>query len=443
MKRSIGPARLVIAFVAVALTGFATLARAQTVSASWAHYTVTNLGTLGGSVGDGYGGVANNGWVSGDSYLPGDQTEHAALWRLDAMGQPVITDLGTVGGLNSSTGFPQNNNRGLIAGQAQGSKIDPLGEYWGVAYVCNNNIGAPCEGYQNLQFGFLWQNGVMTALPTLGGNNSSAAGVNNLSQVAGWAETATKDPSCVPPQVLDFKAVVYGPRRGEVHELPTFPGDAIAAAFMINDNGDVVGASGTCGTPALSAPSHAVLVHAVLWRNGQAFNLPGLGGVMNNAAFAINNAGQIAGISDPTGDATTYAVLWQNGGITNLGTLPGDVSSVANDINAQGQVVGVSCDANFNCRAVLWNHGVAIDLNSLIPPESPLYLTYGGGINDRGEIAGTAILKSNPNEQPAFLAIPAPTGQIAGDSAQKMILPENIRTSLQRRLRLGHPTTQQ
>jgi hypothetical protein len=72
-----------------------------------------------------------------------------------------------------------------------------------------------------------------------------------------------------------------------------------------------------------------------------------------------------------------------------------------------------------------------------------VYLTGAYGINDRGEIAGTTILKSNPNEAPAFLAIPAPAAQIAGDSAQKMILPENIRASLQRRLRLGRPTAQQ
>ena len=76
---------------------------------------------------------------------------------------------------------------------------------------------------------------------------------------------------------------------------------------------------------------------------------------MNNAAIAINNAGQIAGISDPPGDATTYAVLWQNGAITNLGALPGDALSVAADINAKGQVVRPSCDANFNCRAFLWD----------------------------------------------------------------------------------------
>ena len=92
---------------------------------------------------------------------------------------------------------------------------------------------------------------------------------------------------------------------------------------------------------------------------------------MNNLPFAINNAGQIAGISDPPGDATTYAVLWQNGAMTNLGVLPGDVLSIAYDINASGQVVGVSCDANFNCRAFLWDKGVMMDLNSLIPPDSP------------------------------------------------------------------------
>jgi probable HAF family extracellular repeat protein len=425
MKRSFGPEMFLIA-----LTGLATLAEAQTPP----HYTIINLGTLGGSVADGYGGPTNNGeWVSGDAYLPENLTEHAVLWRRDVTGHFVIADLGTVavGGLNSSVGQPQKNDIGLIVGNSLGSQIDPLGEYWGVLYGCVNGSSL-CTGWQNLEFGFLWQNGVMTALPTLGGNNSFATGANNLGQVAGWAETATHDPSCVPPQVLDYKAVVYGPKRGEVHELPTLPGDAIAGAAQINDQSDVVGFSGTCGTP-----TGAVAAHAVVWRNGSVFNLGGLGGVMNNAAFAINNSGQIAGISDPPGDATTYGFFWQKGVMTPLYPLRGDVSSVANDINAQGQVVGVSCDANFNCRAVLWDHGAATDLNSLVPTGS-LQLTYGGGINDRGEIAGTAF-DSSTGDSPAFLAIPAPAAIIAGDSAQKMILPENIRASLKRRLRLGHP----
>ncbi len=434
MTRSIGTALLVIA-----LPGFATVAEAQMVSAP-PHYTVTNLGTLGGSASNGYGGVTNNGWVSGDSNLTGNATEHAFVWRND-----VMTDLGTVGGLNSSTPWPQKNMHGLIVGQAQGPETDPLAEYWGVAYVCDA-IGTPCQGFQNLQFGFVWQNGVMTALPTLGGNNSTATAANNLGQVVGWDETDKQGKKCAPPQQLEIKAVVYEPVVKPNQPafyiplvLPTFPGDDLAGALGINDNGDVVGMSGACGTP----DSYALGKHAVLWRNGSVFKLRSLGGQMNNAAIVINDAGQIAGISDLPGDnkpgaiAATRAVLWQNGAITNLGTLPGDYFSLAQDMNAKGQVVGLSCDVNFNCRAFLWDHGVMMDLNTLVPPG--LYLTQAEGINDLGEIAGTAYDPSSLDvPTPAFLAIPEPAAQIAGDSARKMNLPETVRASLQRRLRLGH-----
>jgi probable HAF family extracellular repeat protein len=164
---------------------------------------------------------------------------------------------------------------------------------------------------------------------------------------------------------------------------------------------------------------------------------------MNNLAYVINNAGQIAGQSDVPGDTTTHAVLWQNGAITDLGVLPGDVSSISQDINARCQVVGLSCDSGGNCRAFLWDHGVMIDLNSLIPSDSPLYLYQAEGINDRGEIAGSAFPKGNPAGSLPFLAIPAPAAEIAGESVPKIILPENIRKSLEGRLRLGRPTAQQ
>jgi probable HAF family extracellular repeat protein len=443
MKRSIGTATLVIA-----LTAFATLAEAQTVSGP-PHYTVIRLPTLGGLSSNGYGGVTNNRLVSGDSSLSGDTTEHAFVW---GWRDGVMTDLGTLGGMNSSVPWAQKNNLGLIVGQAQGSQTDPLGEYWGVAYGCLNGAQGICDGSHNVQLGFVWQNGVMKPpLPPLpGGHNSTATGANNLGQVVGWAETGTEDSKCVLPQKLEIHAVVYepvGPVFYKPYALPTFPGDHLAAAFGINDKGDVVGGSGKCGTPATSAQNPAVLVHAVLWRNGRVFDLGGSSGFqgkMNNLALAINNAGQIAGIRDTSDDATTHAVLWQNNSamtMIDLGTLPGDVLSVTADMNAKGQVVGSSCDANFSCRAFLWEKGLGmIDLNSLIPTGSPLYLTGADGINDFGEIAGTSYVQSDPTKTntPAFLAIPAPTGEIAGDSAVKINLPANVRASLQRRLRLGH-----
>jgi probable HAF family extracellular repeat protein len=222
---------------------------------------------------------------------------------------------------------------------------------------------------------------------------------------------------------------------------------ARSAALGINDNGDVVGLSGTCGTPDTSALGR----HAVLWRNGSVFDLGGLGGTMNNYAIVINNAGWIAGNSDLAGDnkpgaiPATRAVLWRNGAITNLGTLPGDYLSLAQDMNGKGQVVGVSCDVNFNCRPFLWDHGMMKDLNSLFTLGSP-QLTFAAGINDDGDIAGTAY-DPVTGESPAFLAIPSPAAQIAGDSVKKMMLPANVRASLQRRLRLrpigGRTTAQQ
>lgn len=393
-------------------------------------YSVINVGALGGNQGAAYGGVNNRGWVIGDANLPGNQTEHGFLWR-----NGVMTDLDTLGGLNSGVPIPVKDDKGLIVGGAQTSTVDPLGEFWGAAGICENSTGTQCQGWQNLGLAFLWQNGVMTALPTLGGNNGQAFGVNNRGQVVGIAETAIYDTSCIPPQVLDFEAVIWGPKVGQIQELPVFPGDSIAAAIAINDRGQVVGTSGTCGVP----DSLALGVHAVLWQNGSVTDLGGFGGVMNNAALATNNGGEVVGISDLPGDTTTHAFLWQNGVMTDLGTLPGDALSIANDINAKGQVVGNSCDVNFNCRAFLWENGVMTDLNALIPPDSPLYLTYGGGINDRGEIAGQAF-DQNTGYTPAFLAIPVAGSQraeVGGSSAPKITRPKKVQNQLRQRRVVG------
>ena len=63
----------------------------------------------------------------------------------------------------------------------------------------------------------------MIPLPTLGGYNGVATQVNNLGEVAGYAENSIPDPHCPPPQVLHFKPVVW--KNGRIHKLPTFRGD--------------------------------------------------------------------------------------------------------------------------------------------------------------------------------------------------------------------------
>ena len=348
------------------------------------HYSVHNLGALGGTSSSA-NGINNKGWVSGSANIPGDTFQHGFLWTEE----DGMKDLGTLGGPNSLVNWPVKDGRGLIVGVSETSMTDSLGEnfcFFGNHLTC---------------LGFLWQDGAMTPLPTLGGNNSFASGINNRGQAVGIAENTTPDPCLTAPQVLDWKPVIWGPEKGEITELPLLPGDSTGAAIAINDKGQIAGASGICKSPSL-----ANAVHAVLWDGGSVIDLGSLGGTTHNAATAINGQGRVVGFSNLPGDTNSHAFLWtKNRGMKDLGTLTGDVFSAAFGINNKDQVVGLSCDVNGNCRGFLWKDGVMTDLNTLIPPGSGLFLFYAGDINSRGEIVGEAFEQST-GAAPAFVATP-------------------------------------
>jgi probable HAF family extracellular repeat protein len=393
-----------------AMTLFAALAvpvrlAAQEQKQEPPRYTVTDLGTLGGTFSLA-GGINNNGLVEGFSTLSGDTAEHAFLWR-----KGVITDLGTLGGPNSDASWRPSDS-GNAGGGAENSTPDPL-----VEDFCGYGTNLTC-------LPFLWRNDIkkMTPLPTLGGNNGWAAGINDQNELVGVAENTTIEPTCAgTSQVLQFKPVIW--RRGQVHELRTFPGDPVGAAFSINYWGQAAGYSGNCTTA----------FHAVLWQDGRAIDLGNLGGTMNNEGIDINNRGQVVGLSDLPGDTTYHAFLWQKRtGMIDLGTLPGDVASSGDGINSKGQVVGGSYDIDNNGRAYLWQNGVMTDLNTLIPPDSPLYLIEATGtINDRGQIAGEAWQIST-GEVHAFLLTPT-REHWAISERPKVVLPENVRKLVQQR----------
>src|ERR1700731_1509953 len=88
------------------------------VAAQQTYYVVKDLGTLGGT-GSVAEGISNRGWVVGSANLAGDQNGHAFLWR-----DGVMSDLGTLGGLNSQVQWPVKDNRGLIVGSAETSTMD-------------------------------------------------------------------------------------------------------------------------------------------------------------------------------------------------------------------------------------------------------------------------------------------------------------------------------
>jgi len=385
-----------------------TTTRAQENKQKLPHYNVIDLGTLGGTY-SGAGGISNSGWVEGWTSLSGDN-ERAFLWR-----KGVTTDLGTLGGPNSDAGW-RPSERGEAGGGSDTTTPDANGEDY-----CGYGTYLICHP-------FVWRDGVMTPLPTLGGNNGYAAGVNNRGQVVGNAEYDTPDPTCeLPYDYLQIGAVVW--ENGKIiKNLKPLPGDPDAAAFAINDWGQVTGVSGGCSIPPF---------HAVLWQNGKAIDLGNFGGTTSEG-IDINSLGEVVGVSYLSDNTTYYSFLWRNGVMTNLGTVPGDVSSEADGLNDWGQVVGGSYDANGNNRAYIWQNGVMTDLNTLIPSNSPLYLLEAnGGINDRGQIVGTALQISS-GEVHGFLATPgkwsaADENATVSRTVPKVTVPENVRKQLQRR----------
>jgi probable HAF family extracellular repeat protein len=344
-------------------------------------YTVAPLGTLGGNSQG--GGINAAGWVAGYSGLP-DGTRHAALWRNGA-----VLDLGTLGGavrgLHSNVQWPGLNNGNMVVGISHTTKLDTLGETWSCAAFMAY-IGHICRG-------FAWQGGTMTAMPTLGGENSFAAGVNVQGQVAGWAETAVHDGTCVTPQVLQFRAVVWEPRNGQLRQLPPFPGDATSAATAINDDGVAVGISGDCDV----AVGRRSARHAVLWDGATITDLGSLGGDYWHTPMAINDSGVVVGFSNPPGgdlEGNNFrAFVWTRaGGMKDLGLLSGDAFSQALGINSQGQIVGVSCGDL--CHAVLWQDGYMYLLQDLVGAGFPDYLWSARDINDSGQVTGRMYLES-------------------------------------------------
>jgi probable HAF family extracellular repeat protein len=359
-------------------------------------FRVVNLSSLGGSENAG-NSINDHGLVAGFANLPDNNSRHAMLWLYG-----FRFDLGTLGGPNSNVPWPVKNTSGLIAGIAQTTTPQPRGETWS----CRSFFATPTRAAATC-LGVVWEEGKIRALPTLGGDNGFATGANNHRQVVGWAENKVEDSSCVRPQIYQFRATQWGPDLDEVRELPPLPGDSTSAATGINDKGQVIGISGACGT----AVGGVAARHAVLWEKGKPTHLGNLGGIAWNTPMALNERGDIVGFSNVSKeDGAAFnarAFLWTRGrGIQDLGTLPGDSLSQALGINEQRQIVGISCTAGFaSCRAFLWERGVMMDLNDLVPDDYADHLFTANDINNLGQITGLTI-KAGTQDQLAFWAVP-------------------------------------
>lgn len=422
------------------------------------HYKLIDMGTFGGSLSSinmatdvNDEAVSPRGWTVGFSAtaalkLPtshpiicggddgwGTNITHAFEWKsgevLDLQALPPAE-------ANCSNVY-QVNASGEIAGFSENGKFDPL-------------TGT------NQSRAVHWKNGKIQDLGSLGGNQNEALAINNRGQIAGFSLNTTPDPFSIFDLILNLilgssggtqtRAVVW--QHGTMQDLGTLGGDD-AAAFYINDHGQIAGVSytSTVPDPATGVPPQ----DPFLWENGKMVDLGSLGGVyglFSGQGGGLNNRGQVIGVSsvaanpgacfftefDPnchpflwdqgklidlntstvggsplsadgindTGDivgaadfstaggSTFDAYLWRRGIATDLGAVTGDCFSRALAINSHSQIVGnsFSCDTGDFDRAFLWENSSIIDLNAVIATDSLLKLVATNDINDRGEIAG-------------------------------------------------------
>src|SRR5437667_11358997 len=186
---------IVVTFVCIGL--LPVHAQGQVQAKAKTQYNVSTLPAFGGTSSGG-NSINDQSWAAGYSRLP-NRNRHATLWR-----HGVLSDLGTLGGPNSSVTWNVKNTAGIIVGISQTADPQLLGQSWSSAccYSTPNNVG-----YINL--GFVWEQsqGQMRGLPNfVGGNNGFATGANNLGQVVGWAENGIHDPNCCCTHVIQFRA---------------------------------------------------------------------------------------------------------------------------------------------------------------------------------------------------------------------------------------------
>lgn len=283
--------------------------------------TIIDIGTP-GSVSRAYG-MNDVGQVVGYYADPG-QPSHAFVWDTGS-----LVDLGTPGGNQGGNPWASGINVGeqiacnsggqayrwsqgqwlsvgSLGGGSQANGIDLQGEVTGFAYL------TPGGTYH----AFVYRQGSMVDLGTLGGANSVANRINDLGEVVGRSDVAGVT-----------HAFVY--RNGAMNDLGTL-GGTHSEANDIDSTGAVI--AGWADTP--------VARHASLYSNGHMTDLGSFGGA--SEAAAVNDLGQVVGWSDDS-LGVRHAFLYDNGSMIDLNTLvsgSGWTLERAMDINNLGQIVG-------------------------------------------------------------------------------------------------------
>jgi probable HAF family extracellular repeat protein len=290
----------------------------------WSGGSITSLDGLGPL--NGAASINSSGQVVGDSSTPGAQKVNTAvLW---SAGTLTPTDLGAVGILRDGRGsFAYDiNDAGQVVGAGDGGAIlwsggsaTPLGALVGTDGLARgiNNIGQ-AVGYSRAADGLLhatlWSSGSIVDLGTPG-EMSNANDINDMAQVVGYRY--------IPPISGDAVVVPVLWNAGIPTDLPVL-GGTNSSAYAINTAGSVVGYSYIGGVQRAMIWENGLPTDLNTVVDGS-----GAGWTLNFAAD-INDVGQIVGygtnslgqtrgiVLTPIPEPGTYALMLVGLGLVGL-----------------------------------------------------------------------------------------------------------------------------
>lgn len=269
----------------------------------------------------------------------------------------TLVDLGSLGGTSNPPTYAEDiNNSGQVVGRS---------------LIPGNQMRA-----------FVWQNGTMTALPTLGGEVGFATAINNRGEIAGYSDRT-------PGVSLQSLRATFWTTSHAAVDVGVVGSDNNSTAQAINNLGHVAGISTANGEVS----------HAFIW-NGSTRTTFIQNGNGATVVRDLNDSGIVVGHHN------SHAYSWQSGPIVDLGTLSGGTSSTANAINSAGQIVGSSFNGSV-LSAFLYENSQMLDLRAQVNnPGSWSLLSEAWDINNSGQIVGFGTFNGSSNQ--VFLLTPIP-----------------------------------
>jgi probable HAF family extracellular repeat protein len=344
----------------------------QVVPLLASNWTLTDLGTLGGS--ETFADSINDlGQVAGMSRITDDSDIHAFFYD-----NGMMQDLAPINSGDIRASFRLGlNNVGQIASGVmvddayyptiynrqtrQTTTLGSLGStsgFTGVATAINDSGVAVGISYLNsdVRHGFVYRNGSMSDLGSLGGY-SGALAINSAGIAVGFSSDS--------PSGFQ-RAVIWA--NNSIRDISN---GFESQARGINEFGQVVGET---LTPAGNQ-------EAFRWSDGTSEDLGSLAPARSSEAFSINNEGNVVG----TAEAITGFTLQTN-------PITGVITTIT----------------NFHNHAFLYSNGSMMDLNSVISTNTGWELYYAFGINNSDQILGWGSMDGGEHMRSFILQVPEP-----------------------------------